>query len=256
MGRHRGDGQPHLRGGPLTSGSRRAAGSSSPPRTGRRRGGRPLGVRLRTRRTGRRPGPPAASARHGRAWRAQPARRGRARSCSTGCSLEGDVTVLPGNLGSPARSPTRTVAPGTAALRVDADDADGKRNSDLDRDPRAGDLRAGHAGPGPGTRRDDSIVDGGIGELASIRAGRGRGRPGDRRAGRRLDACTVLGRTSARTLHASNCLFTEHRGGGAAPDRLRALLVPAARVGRPEARSSCEPRERRPPSASRRRSRP
>ena len=160
-----------------------------------------------------------------------------------GLLVEGDVTVLPGNLGS-LRLAHTTVAPVTAALKATAQDADGKRNNDL-----TVTLERAICGPvtlDPGNQGldvSDSIVDGGISELGSItEVAEAAGIQAITAPDVRLDACSVLGRTSARTLHASNCLFTsivevERRQTGC----VRYSYLPLASVV--PRRFQCEPRD-------------
>jgi hypothetical protein len=160
-----------------------------------------------------------------------------------GLLVEGDVTVQPGNLGS-LRLAHTTVAPRTARLRVKAQDADGKRNNDL-----TVTFERAICGPvtlDPGNQGLDatgSIFDGGISELtSSTEVAEGAGAQAIDAPDVRLEACTVLGRTSARTLHASNCLFTsivevERRQTGC----VRYSYLPLASVV--PRRFQCEPRD-------------
>jgi hypothetical protein len=126
-----------------------------------------------------------------------------------GLLVEEDVTVQPGNLGA-LRLAHTTVAPATGVLRALAQDADGRRNGDL-----TVTLERAICGPitlDPGVQElhaTDSIVDAGIGDLSGSAAiAEGVGAEAIEAPDVRLEACTVLGRTTARTLHASNCLFT------------------------------------------------
>jgi len=160
-----------------------------------------------------------------------------------GLLLEEDVTVKPGNLGS-LRLAHTTVAPRTATLRVDADDVAGKRNNDL-----SVTLERAICGPVTldsgiqGLDATDSIFDAGIGALtSSTELAEGAGAQAIDAPDVRLDGCTVLGRTSARTLHASNCLFTsivevERRQTGC----VRYSYLPVASVV--PRRFRCEPRD-------------
>lgn len=160
-----------------------------------------------------------------------------------GLLVEDDVTVQPGNLGA-LRLAHSTLAPATSALKVLADDADGKRNNDL-----TVTLERAICGPvaldpgNQGLEATDSIIDGGIGELTGGTAlAQGTGAQAIVGPDVRLDACTVLGRTSVRTLHASNCLFTsmvevERRQTGCV--RYSYLPLPS-RVPR---RFRCQPRD-------------
>jgi hypothetical protein len=160
-----------------------------------------------------------------------------------GLLLEKDVTVKPGNLGS-LRLAHTTIAPRTATLLVDADDVAGKRNNDLTVTLERAICGPVTLDPGiQGLHATDSIFDGGIGELtSSTELAEGTGAQAIAAPDVRLDACTVLGRTSARTLHASNCLFTsivevERRQTGC----VRYSYLPLASVV--PRRFECEPRD-------------
>jgi Phage tail protein (Tail_P2_I) len=149
-----------------------------------------------------------------------------------GLLLADGLTVLPGDLGGLDIAHC-TLVPGSAALDIQARNADGERNSAL-RLVVERSICGRLAPPAtvPSVRIAESIVDGGDGGVA-VDA---------REVAVTVEASTLLGRTTARTLSASNSIFTgvvtvERRQTGCVR---YSYVPPGSVVPRP---FRCQPRE-------------